>query len=334
MTTVKLKMKIPSDKQFRILSLDGGGVRGALSAQLLANIESYLDAKNREAIPLGKRFDLIVGTSTGALIALGLAYGKTATEVLSFYDKNMAQVFDKPKWIPRWLTRPKYNVEVLRDALDKFFGTSTLKDLEVDACITAVSLQNAKPRFYKTDYMKRNAGRLEEKLVDIALGSSAAPTYFPAHNSRFSSDLVDGGLCANNPSVVGIVEARQFERISKRSATSQWPADFQDIVMISIGTGEPCAMPYNHQKLRHAGLARWVTSRGIAGPTVPLFDVTIESQSVLAHFQSAFLLTERYLRVNPKLTFPMRLDDVSKLAELKNLGDLDKTTESFLVDYF
>lgn len=333
-TAARVKMKIPPDKQFRILSLDGGGVRGALSAQLLVNIESYLNTKQREAIPLGKRFDLIVGTSTGALIALGLACGKTAAEVSTFYDEYMVRVFDRPKWILRWLMRPKYDIDALHGALEKFFSTRTLKDLDVDVCITAVSLQNAKPRLYKTDYLERNAGRLEERLVDVALGSTAAPTYFPAHSGKFSSDLVDGGLCANNPAVVGIVEALQFERTSKRNVASLMPEGIQNLVMMSIGTGEPCAMPYNHRKLRHAGLGRWVVSRGTSGPTVPLFDVITESQSVLAHFQAAFMLKERYLRINPKLTFPMRLDDISKLPELKNLSDLDKTVESFLVDYF
>jgi patatin-like phospholipase/acyl hydrolase len=230
--------------------------------------------------------------------------------------------------------RPKYDVDALRDAIEKFFGTLTLNDLDVDVCITAVSLQNAKPRLYKTGYLDRNAGRLEEKLVDVALGSAAAPTYFPAHSGKFSSDLVDGGLCANNPAVIGIVEALQFAGKSKRKEAPTGPMDISNLVMISVGTGEPCAMPYNHRTLRNAGLRRWVVSLGISGLTVPLFDVTTESQSVLVHFQAAFMLKERYLRVNPKLTFPMRLDDISKLPELKNLGDLDKTVESFLVDYF
>lgn len=327
-------MKIPPDKQFRILSLDGGGVRGALSALLLTNIESYLNARKNEKIPLGKRFDLIVGTSTGALIALGLACGKSASEVSAFYDAYMNQVFGQPKGLLRWLMRPKYNVDALQDTLEEFYDSQTLKDLSVDVCIPAVSLQNSQPRLYKTDYLERNIGRLEERLVDVALGSAAAPTYFPAHSGKYSTDLVDGGLCANNPAVMGIVEALQFDRASKRNGTLPGLTEISNFVMVSIGTGESCAMPYDHRKLRQAGLKQWVVSRGASGLTVPLFDVATESQSILAHFQAALMLKERYLRVNPKLTFPMRLDDISKLPELKNLGDLDKAVESFLVDYF
>ena len=104
--------------------------------------------------------------------------------------------------------------------------------------------------------------------------------------------------------------------------------------MVSIGTGEPCAMPYDHTQLRAGGLRRWILFWGKSGPTVPLFDVTTESQSVLAHFQAAFMLGPLYLRINPRLTFPMRLDDVSKLPELKNLADLEKTAEAFLLEHF
>jgi patatin-like phospholipase/acyl hydrolase len=327
---------VGSDQQFRILSLDGGGVRGALSAQLLLNIENYLNAKEGKVVPIGRRFDLLVGTSTGGLIALALACGKSAAEVAAFYDEQIPKIFGSVRrgWIPGWLERPKYGVDNLRAGLEAFLGELTLRELQSDLCVTSVALQNAKPRFYKTDYLKRNEGRLGERLVDIALATTAAPTYFPAHSSKLSTDLVDGGLCANNPAVVGIVEALQFERQSKRQDARNDVRSIENLVMVSIGTGEPCAMPYDHRKLRGAGLRRWVLSFGSSGATVPLFDVTTESQSVLAHFQAAFMLGDRYLRVNPKLTFPMRLDDVSMLPELKNLADLEKAAETFLTTHF
>lgn len=326
----------PEDESnFRVLSLDGGGVRGYLSALLLANMESFLDNYLGDSSPIGKRFDLIVGTSTGGLIALALAAGKRAAEVLSFYETHIPLIFGSTKRRSiGWFTSPKYKPSDLSKALDDFFGDATMGDLARDACVVAVSLQNAKPRLYKSAYLKRNAGRLGELLVDVALSTSAAPTYFPAHSGRFSSDLVDGGLCANNPAVVGIVEALQFEEKSKRTACGAVPPDLERIRLVSIGTGEPCAMPYDHRKLKQAGLRQWIFSVGRSGPAVPLFEVTIEAQSVLAHFQAAFMLKERYLRVNPRLTFPMRLDDASRISELKNLGDLDKPTEVWLKQCF
>jgi patatin-like phospholipase/acyl hydrolase len=314
--------------------LDGGGVRGLLTAQLLTNIEEYLNRKTGKVLPLGRRFDLLVGTSTGGLIALALAAGKPASAVLAFYEEYIPRIFGKhySRWL--WLARPKYRAGKLRAALQAFFGDLTLQDLVVDACVVGVSLQNAKPRLYKTGYLKRNTGRLGEKIVDVALGTSAAPTYFPSHSAKFSSDVIDGGLCANNPAVVGIVEALQFEEPSKRSGACSVPPKREDLKMISVGTGEPCAMTYDHRKLRSAGLRRWILSFGQSGLSVPLFEVTTESQSVLAHFQAMFMLQANYLRINPRLTFPMRLDDVSRIGELRNLGDLDKVTEVFLTEHF
>jgi len=322
-------------KSFRLLSLDGGGVRGLLSAQVLANIEDYLNGRTGEAMPLGRRFDLLVGTSTGGLIALALAAGKPASAVLAFYETHIPKIFspNRAHWLGSWLARPKYDVEELQAALESFFGDLTLQDLVVDACVVSVALQNAKPRLYKTGYLKRNAGRLGEKVVDVALATSAAPTFFPAHSGRFSTDIADGGLCANNPSVVGIVEALQFEEASKRPGAPSTPQKLEELSMISVGTGEPCAMPYDHRRLRAAGLRRWILSLR-PKQSVPLFEVAVESQSVLAHFQAAFMLKEGYLRINPKLTFPMALDDASRLGELRNLGDLDKITEDFLAKHF
>ena len=320
-------------EQFRILSLDGGGVRGVLTARILMNIERYLNDLTGANLPLGKRFDLVAGTSVGGLIALGLAAGKSAADVLSFCEEHIPHVFgaNQARSFFGWLRRPKYSSAPLASALKAFLGDATLKDVVTDVCITSVSLQNAKPRLHKSGYLARNADRLGETLVDVGLATSAAPTYFQSHSGQLSTGLVDGGLCANNPSVVGIVEALQFEGASKRgSDVGKRPRTLEDIVVLSVGTGDPCAMPYDHRALKGAGLRRWIVTRGSTGPTVPLIDVATESQSVLAHFQAMFLVKERYLRVNPQLKVPMRLDQADSVGELKNLADLTREIEQFL----
>lgn len=207
-----------SQGQFRILSIDGGGVRGVLAARILTNVEAYLNRQDGKTIPLGRRFDLIAGTSTGGIIALALAIEISAQDILSFYDLFIPKIFGKSNknGLRKSFTAPMYGVDVLRDALKTIFESKTLVDVVTDVCIPTVSLQNAMPRLYKSGYLARNAGRLDERLLDIALATSAAPAFFPAHSGKYSTNLVDGGMCANNPAMIALVEAMQFETPSKR----------------------------------------------------------------------------------------------------------------------
>ena len=310
------------EARFRILSLDGGGVRGYLSASILTRIEAHLNLKYEDNKPLGEHFDLIVGTSIGGIIALALASGKRAAETAAFIEETVPAVFGPSEKRNRIhsLIRPKYGSEKLRHCLGDFFEHKTLRDMTRDVCVTAVSLQNAAPRFYKTNYLTRNSGRLDEEIVNIALGTSAAPTYFKAQSMKFSNNLVDGGLCANNPAIVGLVDSLQFERPSKRGA--QPPQRFNgDVMMLSVGTGEQPSMPYNINSLDDGGTLDWAR---------PISEVVFESQSHLIHHQTKFLLGEHYLRVNPRLRFPMALDDWKKLPELKNLADMTAETQKFI----
>lgn len=305
---------------FTILSLDGGGVRGYLSAQILAKLETHLNRIDGRDRGIGERFDLIAGTSTGGILALGLAYGKSAGEIAQFYETHSANVFAKATQasrIAQWF-RPKYPPYLLQNALRAVFpDDATMRDLKTDVCITAVSLQNAKPRLYKTDYFTRNTGRTTERLIDVAMATAAAPTFFPAHSSVHSTHLVDGGICANNPTIIAVVDALQFERRSKRETPQ--PAALHEVAVLSVGTGASCAVPYNYKALASAGKAAW----GFA-----YFRVAIEAQSELVHFQAKFLLPN-YLRINPTLTFVMDLDDYEQLAALKNLSDMTDELAQF-----
>ena len=176
-----------SASRFKILSLDGGGTRGYLSALVLKNIQNSLNKKDGTNRPLGSYFDLIVGTSTGAIIGLGLAIGMTAGDIAAFYEENIPKVFTKNRLLTKFrqLFRPIYTSQQLAECLDTFFEDKTLADVKTDVCITCTSLQNATPRLYKSDYLTRNASRLDEKIADIAVASSAAPVYFKAHSPLF-----------------------------------------------------------------------------------------------------------------------------------------------------
>src|SRR5436190_2825128 len=122
----------PPRSKFRILSLDGGGARGYLSARILANVETYMDQASGSKIPLGQRFDFIVGTSTGGIIALGLATGRSAGEVAKFYERLVPNVFAQTarRSLAVRSYKPKYDNGPLRIALADLFKDTTLEDVQ------------------------------------------------------------------------------------------------------------------------------------------------------------------------------------------------------------
>lgn len=318
-----------AEQAFRILSIDGGGVRGYLAAAILANIEEYLNGKRNEKLPLGQRFDLITGTSVGGIVGLGLALGRPAAELRDLLFKLVPKVFGAGNRSSRLsqIINPRYGAAALEDELNTVFGTSTLADLATDVCITSVALIDAKPRLHKTDYFARNAGRLDEPLINVAMATAAAPTYFPARTAKYSANLVDGGLASNNPSVIGLIDALQFERPSKRGM----PRPILDVsddrgpLLLSVGTGQPGPLPYDYKRMISGGWLNWMR---------PIHEIVLLSQAQLVHFQAKFLVGSKYLRIDPILNVPVKLDDADHFYELRNKADIDIDCERFLKTHF
>lgn len=196
-------------KKFKILSIDGGGIKGLYSAQVLAKFEEVFNTN------LSNHFDLICGTSTGGIIALGASLKIPMSEVVKFYEQKGPGIFTQ--WI-KWggmggkhllslrqaLILNKYGSRPLRKALEEVFGTKTLSESHNLLCIPAYNITNGCPRIFKKDY-----GTLcedgDKSYVDVALATSAAPTYFPVKEINHVH-YVDGGLFANNPVLVGLTE--------------------------------------------------------------------------------------------------------------------------------
>jgi patatin-like phospholipase/acyl hydrolase len=145
------------DQKFRILSLDGGGVRGYLSIKILENVEIFLNEVNGNDLPIGNRFDLIVGTSTGAIIGGLLAIGKTAKEVRKLYENDISIIFGKEMMRGRImrLFRPKYKSDILEKRARSYFEERTFKDVTTDLIITSVDITTMTPRFHKSDFSKK-----------------------------------------------------------------------------------------------------------------------------------------------------------------------------------
>lgn len=186
----------------KILSIDGGGIKGAFPAAFLAELEDSIDGS------VGEYFDLIVGTSTGGIIALGLGMGLSATELLSFYKDLGSEIFqNKKSLIPRFLWSPKYNQAPLKRALAEKFEHKLLGHSKTRLLIPSLNLETGEVHLYKTSHHPRLATDYKTKMVDVALATAAAPTFFPTHVLSSGIPLVDGGMWANNPVAVAAVEA-------------------------------------------------------------------------------------------------------------------------------
>jgi len=199
----------------RVLSVDGGGYLGLATAAFVASTETHF------GVTFHNSFDLFCGTSTGAIIALALASGKTGAEIVSLYRELGNTVFRAREHLPLharlWpgMFRAKYDLHPLKRALDDAFGMQMLGDLLASgkmALITAYCVSTGHPRIFKTDHSAQLSLHNRYRLADIALASAAAPTYFPLvplRNPVSGVDEVfcDGGVAANHPALLGYAEA-------------------------------------------------------------------------------------------------------------------------------
>lgn len=231
---------------FKVLAIDGGGIRGLYSAKMLENFEKHFNTS------IAKHFDLICGTSTGGLIALALATGFSAKEVTEFYKTHGSEIFPTMSrltgLLKQLLGRGKYSNDVLRRVLEHLFGDKRIGDSQCLLCIPSYSLTKARPYIFRFDHPEGKLKRDNERLcVEVALATSAAPTYFPIVEVD-DHQLVDGGVCANNPALVGLMEAlRHFVGEDK---------PFGSVEILSIETiGAPVGT--RHKKRLARGALDW-----------------------------------------------------------------------------
>ncbi len=184
------------------MSLDGGGIKGIFSAAVLANLEEDYDIK------ITDHFDLITGTSTGGIIAMALGIGMSPRQIVDFYISEAPIIFaSKPFVKVMQYLRSKYSSEGLGYSLEKCFGDKQLKDSNKRLVIPAYNLGKDDVYLFKTAHHKRFQRDWKVKMRQVALATSAAPTFFPAFSAIDNIRLIDGGIWANNPIMVGITEA-------------------------------------------------------------------------------------------------------------------------------
>lgn len=283
---------------YRILSIDGGGIKGVFPASFLATIEDTINDK------AGNYFDLIVGTSTGGIIALALGLGISAKEILKFYEKLGSSVFSGIPWVRclRQIGFSKYDQKPLKEALKKQFGEQKLGDSNRRLVIPSFNIETGEVHVYKTAHHPRFVRDYKETVVDVALATAAAPTYFPTHRSAAGIPLIDGGMWANNPVGFSVVEAL---------GVLNWPAESLRVLSLGCTTA-----PLN------IGLGRFLPlGIGYWGFKVAETFMVAQSSSSLG---TAQLLAghNNIFRISPVMPGNrFGLDKISEINSLKGLGD-------------
>ena len=278
---------------FNILSFDGGGIRGALSVNLLEKIQNKITN-------IIKTTNLISGTSTGSLIALGLAYGMTPKEVSNLYSKeNIEYIFDKSY---SQISRPKYNNDNLKEVLLSVFPERLkLKDLGKLVVIPSFYIGDEynswKAIFYNNI---PNSATEDYTVIDVAMASSAAPVFFPSYNRN-----IDGSIIANDPSLVSIIYAIDKE-LGK---------EVDKIRLLSFGTGY-CYDSIKEDTSKWEAI-EWITSKE---PDLPIISIMFEGNSQLSYTFSKKLLGNNYYRINPKMDEDIAMDDTEAINYLINLA--------------
>lgn len=224
-------------KVFRVLSIDGGGMRGLYTATYLASLaQRYAVTRDKVALDIGKGFDLIAGTSTGAIIACALAAVIPPERIVRLYQEHGAAIF--PRKVPQGLgmdlarqiyRRPAYlrqGAAALACALEQELGEMTLgevwRERRIALCVPAVEMSRNRSWVFKTPHLSGTRHRDDRyRLVDVCLASTAAPVYrsmarLPNPDTSGNHVFVDGGLWANNPVLVGLIDALEMTRAGDR----------------------------------------------------------------------------------------------------------------------
>ncbi|WP_197375772.1 CBASS cGAMP-activated phospholipase [Mycolicibacterium baixiangningiae] len=286
-----------SVKRRRILAIDGGGIKGVFPAAFLSGIEEALDR------PLREYFDLVVGTSTGGIIALGLGLGFSASDILHFYEEFGPAIFGGGRRVSavRSVYRPKYDPTPLRAALASTFGQRQLGESTTRLVIPALDLENGRVHVKKTAHHARCEMDYRDLAVDVAMGTASAPTYFPTHRTLAGVPLIDGGTWANNPAGVAAVEA---------IGVLGWGASATHLLSIGC-TDSP--LDLSQQPAKGMGLRHWSTR---------IITVMMAAQSSGALGTAQILLGHSNVhRISPIVgQGRFKLDRVSDLPSLRGLG--------------
>ncbi len=290
----------------RILSIDGGGIRGIIPAVVLSRLERQTGQR------VADLFDLVAGTSTGGILALGLtrpgAGGRplySAAQMAELYEKEGTKIFSTSWWRRMRtlgsLAEERYSADGIEEVLRRYFGDVRLKDACTDVLVPSYEIERRTPFFFKSA-MARERAEYDFPMWEAARATSAAPTYFeparvPVPDSADYWALIDGGVFANNPAACALVEAMALNPRATK------------FVVVSLGTGT--VLP----RISIDRAKGW----GTAGWMLPVLDIVLDGVSATVDYQLQKLLPGDYHRYQVTLqASDQQLDDV-RPENLRNL---------------
>lgn len=290
-------------KVVKILSIDGGGIRGIIPATILVELERLTNKRIAES------FDIIAGTSTGGILGSVLCSNRkyTAKDALDMYVKQGSDIFSRNLCEKIFsfttLSEAKYSYSGLDSVLKTKFGKETIDQVQTKLLVTSFDIANMEPYFFKS--WKQDCVGLPLKMICRA--TSAAPTYFePLHSFIQGKErtLIDGGIFINNPAMSAYTEALRI-----------YDKEDVEFLVVSIGTGQ-LSKTIEYSKAKNWGKLEWI---------VPLLDCMFDGVSDAVDYQMKMILGSNYIRMQiTDLTDDMQeMDNVSE-ENIKALKDVAK----------
>ena len=314
---------LAQNKRYKILSIDGGGIRGIIPALILMEIEK------RTNKPISELFDLMAGTSTGGILTLTLNIpnenGKaryTAEDLVLLFRKKGRQIFSKDRWrsimTGLGILDERYSHYSLEKLLDEYCGDVELKSAVTEVLITSYDLEKTRKPFFFKSRLARVQEAQNFKMKSIIRATTAAPTYFEPLkllnrvDSSIYYSLVDGGIVANNPAMCAFAEALVLNQ--------------SNVLMVSLGTGAKSEQ-IKHQDAVNWGLIHWIR---------PLIMLMMNGNSEAVNYQLREIFSARegndYYRIQLELPMDNRYIHQMDNATERNLQQLEKLAKELIVN--
>ncbi len=297
---------------FKILCIDGGGIRGIYPAYILHRIEEEYKIK------INKFFDMVIGTSTGSIIAGAISIDYSLKDIVRIFEEKSSDIFRKRLFSFCGIVKSQYDKTVLQKILELTLGSKTLSETKIRLVIPATDIRNGNVHVFKSNYLSEFVRDKNIKISDAILASCSAPTYFdPQKVGDAMYNLVDGGLWANNPSMVALTEA-----IGKLCY------DKNDVKILSIGTG------FNHITYDIESITgkSWGLLKNWKGKK--LLEMILNLQSLNDTNRVKLILRDNYLRINYETEKELSLDNYKILEDMKNRADYSFTYNSERIKHF
>ncbi|KAL6656703.1 hypothetical protein ACP70R_004483 [Stipagrostis hirtigluma subsp. patula] len=339
-------------KLITVLSIDGGGIRGLIPATIIECLEAKLQEIDGPDARIADYFDVIAGTSTGALITSMIATPDenkrplfAAKDITQFYLDNGPKIFPRRKLgflrpmvnLLGSMMGPKYNGSFLHDEIKRLTRDVKVADTVTNIIVPAFDVRCLQPVIFSTYEAKKDPLK-NAHLSDICISTSAAPTYFPAHyfTTRDPADpggeprefhLVDGGVAANNPTMVAMSMLTKEVFRQNPDFRAAKPTEYRNYLIVSIGTGSAKqAEKYTAQQCSKWGLLRWLYNGGFN----PLIDIFMHASADMVDIHAAMLFEtlnceDNYLRIqDDSLTGHASSVDIATKKNMKELIEIGK----------